>query len=186
MWPNFVCPIGGQGWPLQAAARVLAREVPYREVAWVYGPVPICLLVLTFEMAGIDASVSSFLCISLSFLTCLLTYRVARFLLSAPLAFLGTATVFMARSGGIRSYADSYTTAVLLGAVLGLVFAVSLMRFLLQARSYWLVLAGAATGAALATKPDFALACMATGGTAFHVVRPAVARLCQTAAPHRR
>ncbi len=163
-WGRLYDPIVDQGWHMQAAARVADGQVLYRDLIWMYGPLPVYLLALLFR--GLGTGVTPFLLLIhvLAALGCLLTYRVARFLLTPALALLGTLALFLGGWwGGFISYTQAYTGAVPLGAVLGLLFVTSLLSYLRGGKSIWLVMAGLASGAALLIKPEFALACAGTG-----------------------
>jgi hypothetical protein len=95
---------------------------------------------------------------------CLLSYRVARFLLAPLLALLGTMALFLGGWwGGFVGYTQAYTGAVPLGAVVGLVFVICLLSYLERGRLFWLVGAGLASGASMLIKPEFAVACVGTG-----------------------
>ena len=163
-WGRLYDPIVDQGWHMQAAARVASGQVLYRDLIWMYGPLPVYLLALLFRWLG--TSVTPFLLLMhvLAALGCLLTYRIARFLLRPALALLGTLALFLGGWwGGFIGYTQAYTGAVPLGAVAGLVFVASLLAYLQGSKPLWLVLAGIASGAALLTKPEFGLACAGTG-----------------------
>ena len=156
---------------MQVAARVLAGDVLYRDVTWMYGPLPVYLLSFFFRWLGIHTAAFMAVMQLLAVAGVLLTYRVARFLLPTWLALLGT-VVMLAGGwwGGYISYALSYTGAIPLGAVLGLLFLVCLLSYLryapctlLWGGRLWLLCAGLATGGAILTKPEFALACLGTG-----------------------
>jgi hypothetical protein len=101
---------------------------------------------------------------TLATLGCLLTYRIARFLLKPALALLGTLALFLGGWwGGFIGYTQAYTAAIPLGAVAGLAFVACLLAYLQRGNPIWLVLAGIASGAALLTKPEFGLACAGSG-----------------------
>jgi len=153
------------GWYLQVAARVAAGEVLYRDVCWIYGPLPVYVLGLLYRLLRVDVIMLPLLGQILATLACLMMYWIARFLLSAPLALLSTIAVFMGGrwGGGGLSYILSYPGAIPLGAVLGLLFVVCLLSYLKSRKIFWLVPAGVATGGACLTKPEFALACAGTG-----------------------
>jgi hypothetical protein len=157
-------------WFMQVSARVTAGGVLYRDVTWIYGALPVYLLGLFYQVLGVN--ISQFLLFGqlLATLACLLTYRAARFLLPAPLALLSTMAAFVGFGGisrwfgsGFLSLVRAHTGAVALGTVLGLAVVVCLLYYLRDARMPWLVAAGAATGLAFLTKPEFALACAGTG-----------------------
>jgi len=153
-------------WYMQVSARVAAGEVLYRDMLWIYGPLPVYVLGTLFRLVCVDVTMFSLLYQLLATVACLLTYRAARFLLSAPLALLSTVAVFLGGGtwgSGFFSYIRAYTGAVPLGAVLGLLFVVCLLSYLKSRRTFWLIAAGVATGGAFLTKPEFALACAGTG-----------------------
>ncbi len=163
-WGRLYDPLYDQGWYMQVAARSAAGDVLYRDVIWMYGPLPVYILAGLFRLWGTGMVPFWVLVHSLATLGCLLTYRVARFLLPAPLALLGTAATFLGGWwGGYLSYVLAYTGAVPLGAVLGLLFLFCLLSYLKSEGTAWLLGAGVATGGALLTKPEFALACTGTG-----------------------
>ena len=163
-WGHLYDPIVDQGWYLQAARRVAGGEVLYRDLIWMYGPLPVYLLAGLFRGFGIHVVPFLWLYAVLVVLGCLLTYRIARFLLAPPLALLGTLALFLGGWwGGFVGYTQAYTGAVPLGAVLGLFVVLSLLSYLERGRLLWLVGAGLGSGAALLTKPEFGLACVGTG-----------------------
>lgn len=164
-WGRLRWPFMDQGWYMQVTARVAAGEVLYRDTLWIYGPLPVYVLGALYRLLRTDVALTWILYQILATLACLLAYRAARFLLSAPLALLGTVAVFLGglRGGGFVSYVQTYTGAVPLGTVLGLLFVVCLLSYLKSGKAIWLVGAGVATGCACLTKLEFALACVGTG-----------------------
>ena len=163
-WGRLYDPIVDQGWYMQVSARLLAGDVLYRDMIWMYGPLPVYLLALAFRWLG--THVDSFLLLhhGLAALGLLLTYRVARFVLTPPLALLGTLALFLGGWwGGFVGYSQAYTGAVPLGAVAGLAFLTCLLSYLRHASRLWLLGAGLASGLALLIKPEFAVACAGTG-----------------------
>jgi hypothetical protein len=163
-WGRLYDPIVDQGWQMQAAARVASGQILYRDLIWMYGPLPVYLLALLFHWLGTGVTPFLLLIHVLAALGCLLTYCIARFLLKPALAFLGTLALFLGGWwGGFIGYTQSYTGAVPLGAVAGLVFVACLLAYLRGGRLLWLALAGIASGAAVLTKPEFGLACAGTG-----------------------
>ncbi|MBU0494838.1 MAG: glycosyltransferase family 39 protein [Chloroflexi bacterium] len=161
-----VYPFTDPGWYMQVTARTVAGDVLYRDIVWDYGPLPVYVLGLLYRLLGVNVILLPLLQQALAVLACLLTYRAARSLLSAPLALLSTGAVFVGSwltGGGYVSYIQAYTGALPLGAVLGLVLVVSLISYLQGRRARWLVVAGLATGGACLTKLEFALACAGTG-----------------------
>ncbi len=163
-WGRLYDPIVDQGWHMQVASRVESGDVLYRDAIWMYGPLPVYLLALLFRWLGTHVTTFSLLYYVLAGLGCLLTYRVARFLLDPPLALLGTLALFLgAWWGGFVGYTQAYTGAVPLGAVLGLSSMVCLLSYLRGGSPRWLAGAGLAGGAALLTKPEFGLASAGTG-----------------------
>lgn len=163
-WGRLYDPIVDQGWYMQVSTRLAGGEVLYRDMIWMYGPLPIYVLALLFRWLGTHVTTFLALYAVLAALGCLLSYRIARFLLPPPLALLGTLALFLGGWwGGFVGYTQAYTGAVPLGAVQGLLFLVCLLSYLQGGRDLWLVGAGLASGAALLTKPEFGLACAGTG-----------------------
>jgi hypothetical protein len=171
-WGRLYDPITDQGWYLQVAARLAAGDVLYRDMIWMYGPLPVYLLALLFRWLGTHVDTFLWLVHLLAACGCLLTYGAARFVLAPPLALLGTLALFAGGWwGGFVAYSQAYTGAVPLGAGMGLLFVICLLSYLQRAgrpdagrrRLCWLAGAGLATGAALLTKPEFAVACLGTG-----------------------
>jgi hypothetical protein len=163
-WGRLYDPIVDQGWYMQVAARALAGDTLYRDMIWMYGPLPVYLLALGFNWLG--THVDTFLLVhhSLAAAGCLLTYRVARFVLAPWPALLGTLALFLGGWwGGFIAYSQAYTGAVPLGAVVGLIFLTCLLRYLHGASRPWLLAAGLASGLALLIKPEFVVACAGTG-----------------------
>jgi hypothetical protein len=163
-WNHLYDPIVDQGWYLQAARRVAGGEVLYRDLIWMYGPLPVYLLAWLFGWWGIHVMPLLALYSVLAILGCLLTFRIARFLLAPSVALLGTLALFLGGWwGGLVGYTQAYTGAVPLGAVLGLLVVLCLLSYLAEDRLRWLVGAGLGSGAALLTKPEFGLACAGAG-----------------------
>lgn len=163
-WGRLYDPIVDQGWHMQAAARVASGQVLYRDLIWMYGPLPVYIQAQLFRWLGTSVAPFLLLMHSLAALGCLLTYFIARFLLKPALALLGTLALFLGGWwGGFVGYTQAYTGTVPLGAVAGLLFVACLLSYLRGGKSFWLVLAGIASGAALLTKPEFGLACTGTG-----------------------
>ena len=163
-WGRLYDPIVDQGWHMQAAARVASGQVLYRDLIWMYGPLPVYVQALLFRWLGTSVTPFLLLMHTLAALGCLLTYRIARFLLQPVLALLGTLALFLGGWwGGFVGYTQAYTGAVPLGSVVGLLFVACLLAYLRGGRPRWLVFAGLASGAALLTKPEFGLACAGTG-----------------------
>jgi hypothetical protein len=157
-------PIVDQGWYMQVAARLVAGDVLYRDMIWMYGPLPIYLLALLFRWMGTHVTTFFLLYYLLAALGCLLTYRIARFLLAPPLAFLGTVALFLGGWwGGFVGYTQAYTGAVPMGAVVGMLFLVCLLSYLQSGKLFWLIGAGLTTGASILIKPEFAVACVGAG-----------------------
>jgi hypothetical protein len=163
-WGRLYDPIVDQGWYMQVATRVNDGDVLYRDVIWMYGPLPVYLLALLFRWLGTQVTSFLLLYAALVILGCLLTYRVARFLLPPGLAWLGTFALFLGGWwGGFIGYTQAYTGAVPLGAVVGLTFVFCLLSYLKSDCLFWVAAAGLASGLAALIKPEFALACLGTG-----------------------
>ena len=163
-WGRLYDPIVDQGWYMQVSTRLSGGEVLYRDMIWMYGPLPVYLLSLLFRWLGTNVTTFLLLYYALAALGCLLTYRIARFLLAPPLALLGTLALFLGGWwGGFIGYTQAYTGAVPLGTVLGLLLVLCLLSYLRDGRVLWLVGAGLSSGAALLTKPEFGVACVGTG-----------------------
>ncbi len=163
-WGRLYDPIVDQGWYLQVSSRLVAGDILYRDMIWMYGPLPVYLLALLFRWLGAHVSTFFLLYHVLAICGCLLSYRVARFLLAPPLALLGTIALFLGGWwGGFVGYTQAYTGAVPLGAVVGLLFVICLLSYLESGKPFWLVGAGLASGAAMLIKPEFAVACAGTG-----------------------
>jgi hypothetical protein len=97
-WGRLHDPIQDQGWYLQVAARVAAGQVLYRDVIWMYGPLPVYVLAALFRWVRTDVAMLFLVYYALAVVGCLLTYWVARFLLSPALA--AGHTVLMGLVGG--------------------------------------------------------------------------------------
>lgn len=163
-WDRLYDPIMDQGWQMQAAARVANGQVLYRDLIWMYGPLPVYLLALLFRWLGTGVTPFLLLIHLLAALGCLLTYRVARFLFKPALALLGTLALFLGGWwGGFVGYTQAYAAAIPLGAVAGLAFVACLLAYLRGGRLLWVAMASIASGAALLTKPEFGLASAGTG-----------------------
>jgi hypothetical protein len=163
-WGRLYDPIVDQGWYMQVSSRLNDGDVLYRDMIWMYGPLPVYLLALLFHSLGTNVTTFLLLYAVLVVLGCLLTYRVARFLLAPSLACLGTMALFLGGWwGGFIGYTQAYTGAVPLGAVVGLLFVLCFLSYLQSDKLLWLAGAGLAGGLAALIKPEFALACLGTG-----------------------
>ena len=69
-WGRLYDPIVDQGWQMQAAARVADGQVLYRDLIWMYGPLPVYLLALLFRWLGIGVTPFLLLIHALALLCC--------------------------------------------------------------------------------------------------------------------
>ena len=166
-WGHFCDPLSDQSWAMQVAARMANGEILYRDILWAYGPLPVYVLALLFRLFQIGLTSPMILSYILALLGCLLSFRLARFLLPRPLALLGTLALFCSdwdwSRGGFISYAQAFILAAPMGSVLGLVFVLGLIHYLKNGKSYWLLISATACGGTFLCKPEFALASAGTG-----------------------
>ncbi|MCI0500402.1 MAG: glycosyltransferase family 39 protein, partial [Epsilonproteobacteria bacterium] len=153
-------------WPMQVAARIAKGDVLYRDIWWAYPPLPVYLLSFFYRLFGANFIISTIMNQILAILASLLTYRLARFLLSPTFALLSTLVVFMGglewRGGGFLAYMFTYTTGISIGGVLGLLFIISFVNYFKNHNLYYLISAGIFTGLCFLTKPEYALATFGT------------------------
>ena len=72
-WGRLYSPLYDQGWYMQVAARVAAGDVLYRDVIWMYGPLPVTILAALFRLWGTEMAPFWLLVQLLALLGCLLT-----------------------------------------------------------------------------------------------------------------
>jgi len=158
-WRFFPSLVADQGWYLQVARRLSQGDVLYRDVLWSYGPLPAHALAWLFRAWGADAGLATLLNAALAALAVMLSYGVARAILSARAALFVTSFAVLAGPfvGGdlARAYLYAYTQALAWGAVASLAALLCLLRWLSTRRARWLGLGGAAAGLAFLAKPEF-------------------------------
>lgn len=169
-WRYFPGFIGDHAWYLQVALRLSQGEILYRDVAWAYGPLPAQALAAFFRWLGPDAGWASLINGTLTVFAVLLTYTVTHSLLTSIEALIVTAFATLAGPsvwGGlfhIQYY--SYTQAIAWGAVLSLAALAAALRWQRTRHATWLGLAGAATGLAILSKPEFGLTALGASAVA--------------------
>ncbi len=169
-WRYFPGFSGDHAWYLQVALRVSQGDVLYRDVAWAYGPLPAQALAALFRLGGPDAAWASLVNGLLAAAGILLTYAVARSLLTPGLAFAVTLFAAIvgpnAWSGLFRTYYYVYTQAIAWGAAASLAALAAALRWQQSRRGVWLALAGLTTAFAILSKPEFGLVALAAGAAA--------------------
>jgi len=145
--------------------RVLQGRTIYRDVYWEYGPFTPYFNALLYKLFGANFNTvfGSGLIISL-IITCL-AWEIARFLFSPIESFfivcclLVTGIFFFTDMG----YILPYSLAAVHGSLWGLLFVFSLISYIRAPHDIWIALAGLATGLALITKLEYAVAILITG-----------------------
>ncbi len=176
-WRYFPGFTGDHAWYLQVAWRVSRGETLYRDVAWAYGPLPAQALAALLRWGGPDAAWASLISTVLVIAGVLLTYWATRSLLAPGLALLATAFAALAGPnpwGGLfHTFFYVYTQAITWGSVASLAALVAALRWLPQrpAGDAWLLAAGAASGLAVLSKPEYGVVALATGIAALLVGR---------------
>jgi hypothetical protein len=170
-WRFFPSLMADQGWYLQVARRLSQGQVLYRDVLWSYGPLPPQALAWLFRTWGADAGLATLLNGALAALAVMLSYGVARAILSArPALFIILFTVLAGPFVGgdlARAFLYAYTQALAWGAVASLAALLCLLRWLPTRRVIWLWLAGLAAGLAFLAKPEFGVAAAAASAVIF-------------------
>jgi len=170
-WRFFPSLVADQGWYLQVARRLSQGEILYRDVLWSYGPLPAHALAWLFRAWGADAGLATLLNAALAALAVMLSYGVARTILSARAALFVTSFAVLAGPfvGGdlARAYLYAYTQALAWGAVASLAALLCLLRWLPSRRARWLWLGGAAAGLAFLAKPEFGVTAAAASAVIF-------------------
>jgi hypothetical protein len=176
-WRYFPGFTGDHAWYLQVAWRVSQGETLYRDVAWAYGPLPAQALAALMRWGGPDAAWASLISGLLAVTGVLLTYWATRSLLAPGLALLVTTFAALAGPnpwGGLfHTFFYVYTQAITWGSVASLAALVAALRWLSQrpAGDAWLMAAGAASGLAVLSKPEYGVVALATGFAALLVGR---------------
>lgn len=179
-WRYFPGFTGDHAWYLQVAWRASQGETLYRDVAWAYGPLPAQALAALLRWGGPNAAWASLIGGLLAVAGVLLTYWATRSLLAPGLALLVTAFAALAGPnpwGGLfHTFFYVYTQAITWGSVASLAALTAALRWLprrpAQAPSdAWMIAAGAASGLAVLSKPEFGVVALATGTAALLVGR---------------
>ena len=179
-WRYFPGFTGDHAWYLQVAWRVSQGETLYRDVAWAYGPLPAQALAALIRWGGPEAAWASLISGALAVMGVLLTYWATRSLLAPGLALLVTTFAALAGPnpwGGLfHTFFYVYTQAITWGSVASLTALVASLRTLpgqpAEARAgAWMVVAGAASGLAVLSKPEYGVVALATGTAALLVGR---------------
>ena len=142
-----------------AADLLLDGKVLYRDVAYFYGPVAPWLHYVLFRFFGASTSVLLAAGSLAGLAIVLVTFGLARQLLSTPGAVVASLIVLANAVYGphLMSYATPHTFAATYGLLLALLTLWSAARSLHNPISRWDLVAGVSAGLALVTRHDFAV-----------------------------
>ena len=157
-WQRWTQPIIDHGREMNLPARLLAGEQLYADVQFLYGPFAPYFNALLYRLFGIHLNVlhlSGGVC---AVMIVLLIYLLARQLMSEREAALAAGLVIvLCAFKATANYISPYAYAALYGLVFALLALWAALRYLHSHRPRWMLLAGSATGLALACKLDLFL-----------------------------
>ncbi|MFN7947793.1 MAG: glycosyltransferase family 39 protein [Blastocatellia bacterium] len=157
-WQRWTQPIIDHGREMNLPTRILAGEQLYADVQFLYGPFAPYFNAFLYHLFGIHLSV-----LHLSGGVCavsivLLVYLLARQLMNEREAALAAGLVIvLCAFKATANYISPYAYASLYGLVFALLALWAAVRYLHRHQAGWMLLAGIATGLALACKLDLFL-----------------------------
>jgi 4-amino-4-deoxy-L-arabinose transferase-like glycosyltransferase len=157
-WQQWTQPIIDHGREMNLPTRLLAGEQLYTDVQFLYGPFAPYFNAFLYWLFGIDLSVlhlSGGVCAAI---IVLLIYLLARRLMNESEAALAAGLVIvLCAFKATANYISPYAYAALYGLVFALLALWAALRYLHNRHAGWMLLAGIATGLALACKLDLFL-----------------------------
>ena len=156
-WARFPRIQADQGWFLQVSQRVAQGEMLYRDVLWLYGPLPVMVMSGLMQLGRHDIAYYSALHIALATGATVVLYGLHRSVMHWSRALITTLLVTI--GGGTHLlFLQAYTPGIAFG-----LFGVLLTLFGIQSRNrhrMWLIATGIATGSL--SKPEYAFASFGT------------------------
>ncbi|HWQ33161.1 MAG TPA: glycosyltransferase family 39 protein [Blastocatellia bacterium] len=157
-WQRWTQPIIDHGREMNLPARLLAGEQLYADVQFLYGPFAPYFNAVLYRLFGIHLNVlhlSGGVC---AVIIALLIYLLARQLMNEREAALAAGLVIvLCAFKATANYISPYAYAALYGLVFALLALWAALGYLRSHRPRWMLLAGSATGLALACKLDLFL-----------------------------
>ncbi|MFM8392756.1 MAG: glycosyltransferase family 39 protein [Acidobacteriota bacterium] len=160
-WRRWLSPIADSGRELDLPRRILAGEMLYRDIHYLYPPFAPYFKALLYRLFGVDLAVLQWSGVVATLLILCLVHAVARRMLGrleSVLAAVAVVVFCIFRPTG--SMISPYSYAALYGLVFSLTALLAVVWFIETGRVACLVLAGVLTGLALITKQEFALAAL--------------------------
>ena len=188
-WQRWTQPLLDHGREMNLPARIMAGEQLYRDVQYLYGPVPPVTNARLYHLFGIHLSVLTTSGAILALLILLLIYWLSRQLTGVWESALTTSLVLVICAlKSTANYIQPYSYAALYGLFFSLVSLAYLVPYIrMRSAPGWLtevpvkspppskrgarelIYPGAFAGFALASKPELALAALGAGGTALFI-----------------
>ena len=166
-WQRWTQPIIDHGREMNLPTRILAGEVLYRDVQCLYGPFAPHFNAALYGIFGVQLSTlhtSGLIC---AILILLMTYWLARQLMSEWEAFLTAGFVLvLCAIKSTANYISPYSFAALYGLVFAIGSLVCAARYLRGPGRRWIFWSGVCAGLSLISKPEATLAALAAAGAA--------------------
>lgn len=121
-WSHFPRIQADQGWFLQVSQRVAQGDVLYRDVLWMYGPLPVMLMSALMRLARNDLAYYSALNVAMATGATMILYALHRYVLNWRRALIATLFVTLG-CGTYLLFLNAYTPGIasgVLGVLLGL------------------------------------------------------------------
>ncbi len=162
-WRRWTSPIADSGREMDLPFRLLAGEVLYRDVHYLYPPLSPYFNSLLYRLFGVQLEVLLASGIVFSALIVMLSYRIARRILSPSEAAIASfAVIILCVFKPTGNLVSPYAFAALHGVALALGSLLLTLRYAETRRKRELIAAGALIGLAAITKQEFAMAAAIT------------------------